>query len=127
LKEQNSKSELEGKMQGIDSEEWDVKATLHGQIKLVEKDIDKEKLEANLHGLIKEKKLPEKDADKEQLENALRQIKEPKNKIMEKDSDRATLEVKLHQRIRELEAELQETDILKKELESAICSQREYY
>jgi hypothetical protein len=166
LKKWNRKSELEGKLQGSDSKEEEVEATLRGQInemekegtdaedikdleklqgsdakrksveaavlvhiedlgnKVVEKDSDKE----NSRGRSKEKNLPKRDAEKEQMETALRgEITKLKKKIMEKDSDRATLEGKFRRRIWELEDELQETDSLKKEVESALRDQRQYY
>jgi hypothetical protein len=80
-----------------------------------EKDCNKQQLEANLHGHIKEleNKLQERDADKEQLKTTLRgQINET-NVDRGKDSDREILEFKFPCKIRELREKVQGTSIRK--------------
>jgi len=80
-----------------------------------EKGSNKQQLEANLHGHIKEleNKLQERDADKEQLETTVcGQIKEM-NEVRGKDSDREILEFKFPHKIRELREKIQRTSTRK--------------
>jgi len=80
-----------------------------------EKDCNKQQLEANLHGHIKEleNKLQERDADKEQLKTTLcGQINEM-NEVRGKDSDREILEFRFPCKIRELCEKLQGTSTRK--------------
>jgi chromosome segregation ATPase len=115
------------KLQESDADRQNVEDDPHRQIQeLRNKLIDKEKVEADLRGNIVElqNKLHETDADKEKLNC---QIKDLKKQIKEKESYRASLEFRLGYRITELEEDLQETDILKKEAESALRRQRKYY
>jgi len=67
-----------------------------------------------------------KELQKKLQETALRN-EELKNQVKEKDIYRATLEFRFRRKIGELHEELEETDILKKEAESALRDQREYY
>jgi chromosome segregation ATPase len=143
LKERNIKSEqVEATLRSRISELEEVEAALRGHIKhlnreatdpeafkelekLQESDGDRKNEEPAHRRYIKalQNKLEETGAGEQQLDG---QINCLYNKIKEKDCDRASMGAKLRCKIRDLE-ELQETDILKKEAESALCGQRVYY
>jgi DNA repair exonuclease SbcCD ATPase subunit len=97
-----------------------------------EENIDCEELETTVRGHTKELETEGKDPEeikelKKKLQEITLQNQELKNKDREKDIYRATVEVGLRRKISELEENIQETDRLKKEAESAVHAQREYY
>jgi len=137
--------EFQKQLEERDANQKQLEATFRGRLAEVEEqNIEKEQLVTTLRSRVTEieeklgerdrekdeaikeleKKLQEKGAEKEQLETALLgKNKELKNK----DRDMLTLEIKLRLRIRELRLQLQETDDDKKEAESTLRDQREYY